>query len=117
MRRKTVTENSQPRIDLIRNRCLRESCPVPTKLVTCTRHREVCDGIWILHYVNQQTRTYMPGDMAVEGPNPRIVCGHLPYHVTAGWQYLYVTALRIGRVDDGPAVPGTETDILFRESG
>jgi hypothetical protein len=55
----------------------------------------------------------MPSDMAVEGPDARVVCGHLPYHVAPCWHYLHVTALRVRWVDDGPAVPSAESDVLL----
>ena len=76
---------SQPRIDLIWYRGLRERRPISTQLVTCAWHSEVRYSIRILHHVDQEASAYVPGDMAVEGPDPGIARAHLPHHIPAGW--------------------------------
>src|SRR4051812_35909607 len=51
---------SQPRIDLIWHRSLRERRPIWTQLVTCARHSEVRCGIRILHHVDQEASAHVP---------------------------------------------------------
>jgi hypothetical protein len=76
---------SQPRIDLVWHRGRRERRPISTQLVTCAWYSEVRYSIRILHHVDQEASAYVPGDMAVEGPDPGVARAHLPHHIPAGW--------------------------------
>jgi hypothetical protein len=51
--RGTIVKSSQPRIDLIWNSSLRESRPVPAKLVACARHSKIRDDVRVFHHVDQ----------------------------------------------------------------
>jgi hypothetical protein len=76
---------SQPRINLIWHRGLRERRPISTQLVTCAWHSEVRYSIRILHHVDQGASAHVPGDMAVEGSDPGAARAHLPHHIPTGW--------------------------------
>ena len=75
------------------------------------------DGLRILHHIDQQATTHMPGDMAVECPDAGIACSHLPYQVTARWQQLHVPALRVRWIDYRATVPAAEANVLLRRGG
>jgi len=49
----------------------------------------------------------MPGDMAMEGPDPRVIGVDLPDDVAVRREHLHVAPLWIGGVGDGLAVPVT----------
>ncbi len=55
----------------------------------------VRDGVWILEDHPGHTGAQMPGDVAVEWPDSRVVLEPLDHDIRAGHKHMYVTTLRV----------------------
>jgi len=92
-------------INLLHNMRAGVLLPIITRLLHHHRNLILRDLVRTLHKVDIKAHRQMPGDMAMERPDTRIIGIILHHHPAMGPQVVCIATLWVPWVDDG-AIPG-----------
>lgn len=101
---------SQPRVNLIDDVPARPTGPVSAVLIRRAGYIVPLDRRRLLQQIRIQPSTYMPGDVAMEGPHSRVIAFPLQDQMSICRQQLHVPPLGVGLVHNRAPVPSSRAD-------